>query len=295
MSLYLRQMAKGKAEKKTTSTSLFKKQVNKSPSDIKSLSEGKMAVLDILYSSYLEEFLVLASRKFKAIKKDDLLDIWHDTLIMFYEQVRDKQLTHLTCDIKIYLFGSGYKLISERHKQGERIDLEEEFGIKSNMVTIETTNYLAEPQASYTYRAKEKVIDFMGINEKKFGSDLNDETFFIEIIRKGLPKKVIDNLMLRIGLTEEEMAIILHISKRTLQRRVPREALNEEQSERLIELAKVYSKGEDVLGNMETFKDWMNSNLLALGNKRPREFLDTSIGINILLDELGRIEHGVYA
>ena len=154
---------------------------------------------------------------------------------------------------------------------------------------------VAEAQASYAYREKEKVIDFMGMDLKNFAFERKDETYFIEVIRKGIPKKVIDHLMQRIGLNESEMAGILHVSKRTLQRRAPREILNPEQTERIIELAKVYSKGEEVLGEIGQFADWMDQKLLALGNKKPKEFLDTSIGIRILLDELGRIEHGVYS
>lgn len=154
---------------------------------------------------------------------------------------------------------------------------------------------VAEAQASYAYREKEKVIDFMGMDLKKFAFERKDETYFIEVIRKGIPKKAIDHLMQKIGLSEAEMAQILHVSKRTLQRRAPREILNPEQTERIIELAKLYSKGEEVLGEIGQFSEWMDQKLLALGNKKPKDFLDTSIGIRILLDELGRIEHGVYS
>jgi putative toxin-antitoxin system antitoxin component (TIGR02293 family) len=54
-------------------------------------------------------------------------------------------------------------------------------------------------------------------------------------------------------------------------------------------------RGEEVFGEMNLFKEWMNRNLRALGNKKPKEFLDTSIGIHFIMDELGRIEHGVFA
>jgi uncharacterized protein (DUF2384 family) len=39
----------------------------------------------------------------------------------------------------------------------------------------------------------------------------------------------------------------------------------------------------------------MNSSVMALGNKKPKEFLDTSIGIDLLMNELGKIEHGIFA
>jgi len=60
-------------------------------------------------------------------------------------------------------------------------------------------------------------------------------------------------------------------------------------------MAKLYSRGEEVFGNMEKFREWMNTVLLPFGNKKPKEFLDTSLGIRMILDELGRIEHGILA
>jgi putative toxin-antitoxin system antitoxin component (TIGR02293 family) len=152
-----------------------------------------------------------------------------------------------------------------------------------------------EAQAAYASAGKARVIDFLGITSRKEATNQNDESFFIELIRKGVPKKGIDRIMDKTGLTEDEMASILHISKRTIQRRNPQEQLNPEQSERLIEMAKLYSKGEEVLGSLSSFKEWMDKKVLALGDKKPKEFLDTSIGIGYLMDELGRIEHGIYS
>lgn len=153
----------------------------------------------------------------------------------------------------------------------------------------------AEPQVAYASKNKTRVVDFLGITGKKEAHNQSDENFFIELIRKGVPKKGIDRIMDKTGLTEDEMASILHISRRTIQRRNPQEPLNHEQSERLIEIAKLYSKGEEVLGSLTFFIQWMDKQILALGNKKPKEFLDTSIGIGFLMDELGRIEHGVYS
>jgi len=154
---------------------------------------------------------------------------------------------------------------------------------------------IEETQALYMARNMNNVIDFMGMSGKKHFTDLGNEADFIQLIRKGVPKKVLDHLMTRIGLTSSEMAFILHVSDRTLRRHTPQTLLNQEQSERLIELARLYSRGEDVFGGLESFKRWMNSPILALGNVLPKDLLDTSLGIDMLMDELGRMEHGVFA
>lgn len=118
---------------------------------------------------------------------------------------------------------------------------------------------------------------------------------FIAIIRKGITRQSLDHLMQLTGITTEEMATIIHTSGRTLRRYTAATVLNPEQTERAIELARLYSRGEEVFGSLPLFKNWMEDTVLALGNKKPKEFLDTSLGIGILMDELGRIEHGIFA
>lgn len=152
----------------------------------------------------------------------------------------------------------------------------------------------SEAQVAYAFKGKEPVVDFLGISHAT-QSRTNDETYFIDLIRKGIPRHSIDVIIAKTGMTEEEIASILHISRRTLQRKGPAEALNPELSERLVELARLYTKGTDVFGDLEDVKEWMDERILTLGNKKPKDFLDTSIGISLLLDELGRIEHGVYS
>ena len=97
------------------------------------------------------------------------------------------------------------------------------------------------------------------------------------------------------GFTTTEIAQIIHTSDRTLRRYTPGQKLDAEQSERVLELARLYCRGEVVFGTIEHFKKWMDREVMALGDQKPKTFLDTSLGIEMLMDELGRIEHGVFA
>jgi putative toxin-antitoxin system antitoxin component (TIGR02293 family) len=117
----------------------------------------------------------------------------------------------------------------------------------------------------------------------------------IDVIRQGVSKKSLDYLITQIGYTITDIAEVLHVSDRNLRRYTASEKLNTEQSERLIEIARLYAKGEDVFGSIKAFNHWMDANILALGNKTPKSYLDTSLGIQLLHKELGRIEHGVFA
>ena len=140
-----------------------------------------------------------------------------------------------------------------------------------------------------------RTIGLMGMEGKRGFADIKNDNDFISVIRTGIPKQAMTHLMDIADISLNEMAAIIHTSDRTLRRYTPQQKLSQEQSERTIEMAKLYCRGEEIFGNMENFRQWMNTILLPFGNKKPKAFLDTSLGINMIMDELGRIEHGILA
>lgn len=107
---------------------------------IQSLALGNMKALDELYIRFRDDFMNWAGQRFHVKNREDLIDAWHDTMIMFYEQVRDKKLTHLTCEIKTYLFTIGYRRLIKMHKRNEKFDLVDE--IDANINIDESINVL---------------------------------------------------------------------------------------------------------------------------------------------------------
>ena len=105
---------------------------------IHSLANGDMGVLDDIYDKYRDDFLAWATSRFHGVQRDDLLDAWHDTMIMFYEQVRDRKLTQLTCEVRTYLFLIGYRRLLTMHKKAARTDLVEE--VDANIQLPESIN-----------------------------------------------------------------------------------------------------------------------------------------------------------
>lgn len=138
-----------------------------------------------------------------------------------------------------------------------------------------------------------RLFEFIGLPKPRGKDPL--ESDLIPLIRKGLVKKNLDKLMDSTGLDLSAMASILHVSSRTLRRYKDDSILNPDISERLLEVARIYARGQEVFGDLDSFKSWVREPVPALGYKKPLEFLDTSIGIRLLQDELGRIEHGVFS
>lgn len=126
-------------------------------------------------------------------------------------------------------------------------------------------------------------------------SNTSSEMDVLNLIKKGIPKKALDKTMQMMDFSLDEMSSILHVSERTLRRYDDKTHLNIEQSERIIELNNLYNYGVEVFGNLINFKSWINSPIMALGQQKPKEFLDTSLGIQMLKNILGRIEQGVYS
>ncbi len=117
----------------------------------------------------------------------------------------------------------------------------------------------------------------------------------ISLSRQGILKKYLLQLSKKLSFTMHELAKVLHISERTLQRYHPDDALSSEASERAILLAQLYHKGISVFETADNFNDWLRTPLPAFEQEAPIYFLDTSFGFQLVLEELGRIEHGVFA
>ncbi len=117
----------------------------------------------------------------------------------------------------------------------------------------------------------------------------------IQQSRHGLPVFKIESYMNKYGLTLKEIAAILNLSERTLQRYDSSDVLSKESSDRALHLQRLYERGEDVFGSLDKFKRWMKSPILAFNNNNPITYLDTIFGFELIEQELGRIEYGIFA
>ena len=117
----------------------------------------------------------------------------------------------------------------------------------------------------------------------------------ISLIKAGITRRSLDDLIIATGLSLSELADCMHLSERTLRNYTPSTHLGPDSSERAIEIALLYERGKEVFGSLESFKKYMDVPVLALGNERPKAYLDTSVGINLLMEELGRIQQGIFA
>jgi putative toxin-antitoxin system antitoxin component (TIGR02293 family) len=118
----------------------------------------------------------------------------------------------------------------------------------------------------------------------------------IETSRKGVDLDTFDELAAEFPFDLSDWSKILHISERTIQRyRRDKKKLDSIHTDRLLQIMILLNKGVDVFGNSDNFITWLNSVNIALGGITPISLLDNAFGINMVTNELTKIEYGVLA
>ena len=139
--------------------------------------------------------------------------------------------------------------------------------------------------------ALKEAAAILGLKKEKVATTLD----FLPFIRHGLPTKTVESVARRLELSPLATVESLGFAKRTWARRVQKgELLSPEESERLVRLARVLAIATEVFGDRDRARSWLLTQNRALGGSVPVRMLDTGIGTSVVLDELGRIEHGVY-
>ena len=125
---------------------------------------------------------------------------------------------------------------------------------------------------------------------------LNDSVELMSLSREGITFKIFQEIVESSSFTIKQWSKFLHLTERTIQRyKKEKKKFETIQSERILEIAQLQLKGIEVFEDVEYYQAWLNSNIISLGNLKPVDFLDSGFGIDMLMDELGRIEHGVLA
>ena len=96
--------------------------------------------------------------------------------------------------------------------------------------------------------------------------------------------------------TQSEWAGILHVSERTLQRYAKNNgSFAPINAERALQIDKVLKEGKNTFGKVENFYNWIKREPYMLEGNLSLNSLTTYEGIQKVLTQLGRIQHGIFA
>ncbi len=96
--------------------------------------------------------------------------------------------------------------------------------------------------------------------------------------------------------TQAEWAAILHVSERTLQRYAKNNgSFAPINAERALQIDKLLKEGKITFGKVENFYNWIKREPYMLEGNLSLNSLTTYEGIQKILTQLGRIQHGIFA
>jgi putative toxin-antitoxin system antitoxin component (TIGR02293 family) len=136
-----------------------------------------------------------------------------------------------------------------------------------------------------------KIEEILG-GQDSLNSPLNNSLDQIHLIENGIPRKSLLKLIENISFSLKDMAELLHVSEKTLKRN---ELLDTPLADQIMQLAILFTRGFEVFGSKQDFLEWIDLENQALANKKPKEFLGTSVGRQLIEDILGRVEYGIYS
>jgi putative toxin-antitoxin system antitoxin component (TIGR02293 family) len=140
------------------------------------------------------------------------------------------------------------------------------------------SNYVSEPMAIYGKAPSSSILDL------------------IHLIKNGMNFSAFENITKRIPFSFLDWSQFLHLSERTLQRyKKESKTIDPVYTEKIIDIANLYNLGVFVFGDETSFNQWIESPCLALNDNTPKSLLDTNLGIQLVRDEIGKIQHGIFA
>lgn len=126
-------------------------------------------------------------------------------------------------------------------------------------------------------------------------ADLQDPILYIRMVREGLSGPAIKQLFSYLGVGKMVIANALHIDESNLPRLLKRQVLTKDQSETLLDTARIFVRLSKIFGDPKQGMAWMDSEIPALGGQRPTTLLDTFEGRRWIDQVLTSIEYGEFA
>ncbi len=139
-----------------------------------------------------------------------------------------------------------------------------------------------------------QVSEILG-GEDVLGRCIENRMDLVELGNQGVTKDAVSHLANYLSLSLKQVADLLPVTERTLQRYSQKDHLNTTVSEQVLQIAEVIARGEEVFGDKDKFLSWMAQPNTALSDRVPLSLLDSRFGTEMVLDELGRLEYGVYS
>jgi putative toxin-antitoxin system antitoxin component (TIGR02293 family) len=138
-----------------------------------------------------------------------------------------------------------------------------------------------------------RALDIIGGPETT-GGPAEGEMDLVHLVRRGLPVRALQHVIDTGRLTRAEVDSVI-VPRKTLANRRRLGTLTQDQSDRLLRVARVLAAAELAFGSREKAGEWLRRPTAPLNGERPLDMLDTDEGTRQVEALLGRIAHGIAA
>jgi len=133
----------------------------------------------------------------------------------------------------------------------------------------------------------------MQLLSQKFSDlDLKNDYSIVHKASEGVKSSIFYSFSSSANISEKNLAALLHIHPRTISNyREKKKPLNPVEGEHLLKLIHLFIIGEEVLGSIDQFNQWLSTPGWQ-DDEKPIDWLSTPGGVDLVQDELQRLSYG---
>jgi len=115
-------------------------------------------------------------------------------------------------------------------------------------------------------------------------------------VRKGLPSVFVVEMSDALQMPRATFLEHLQLPRSTIESRIKgKRALSSTEGDAVLRAAKAFTRAQEVLEDRAAATAWLKRPIRSLGGVTPMSLMDTDSGYALVMDTLGKIEHGVVA
>jgi putative toxin-antitoxin system antitoxin component (TIGR02293 family) len=116
----------------------------------------------------------------------------------------------------------------------------------------------------------------------------------LEKVEAGVSTSEMSAFQRKYMLTHKQMAYLLAISEKGYYNLLNKDSLlSKNQSGQFLKVVEVFKEGEEALMSKEAFLEWLQQPHWYFKHRKPFDLLDTPIGADAIIEELGRAKYGM--
>lgn len=118
---------------------------------------------------------------------------------------------------------------------------------------------------------------------------------FVDIGPRTVPWSTVNTFSKRLGIEPPVLLKLIGITERTALRRKAEGFLKPDEADRLLRIGRVLEEATRVFGEESRAAGWLSDRSPIFYNEPPLQYLDSDGGTQAVLQEVGRIEYGLFA